>query len=295
MFRWLIRTVSRPVGCSTRVARYSSATESIDSSPIDEQPPPLFGAPIVSRELEFPVTDGRSRKAWIENMDTLEEKKLGMIDLHPEIFATLPRMDVIWCNLNWQKRFRDVNFVNVPSRAEVRGGGRKPWQQKGLGKARQGSIRAPQWINGGKAHGPRAPTTKFFMLPFYERIYGLRSMLSVKLAQDDLHIVNALDIPTPESAYLEDLAEERLWGPSVLFVDDTDVAPENIALAANEIKHMHIVPVYGLSVYSMLKFDTLVLTLAAVERIEKQLLFNMNRYDRAKLSEKFKLGEVGTV
>ena len=135
------------------------------------------------------------------------------------------------------------SFTHVLNRAEVRGGGRKPWQQKGLGKARHGSIRSPLWINGGIAHGPRAPTSYFYMLPIHTRLYGLRSMLSVKLAQvsfhilvicycdfslsvdnilfqDDLHIVNALDLPTNEPSYLEELAEERQWGPSILFVDE---------------------------------------------------------------------------
>ncbi len=73
--------------------------------------------------------------------------------------------------------------MQVHNRAEMRGGGRKPWPQKGLGKARQGSVRAPQWMHGGKVQGPRAPTTSFYMLPMHTRLYGLRSMLSVKLAQ----------------------------------------------------------------------------------------------------------------
>ncbi|KAK3929449.1 39S ribosomal protein L4, mitochondrial [Frankliniella fusca] len=292
MLRRLVMGALRPNSCVQAAHRLSTTTESspseVEQYSSDGFPPPV----VLSRNLEFPTNDGRKRMAWVENIDTVQERKLGMIDLHPDIFAVPPRIDVIWNNVHWQKLYRKVNLVQVNNRAEMIGGGRKPWQQKGLGRARQGSIRAPQWKHGGIAHGPRAPTTRFYMLPIHTRLYGLRCMLSVKLAQDDLHIVNALDIPTNEPSYLEDLAEERQWGPSVLFVDDTDVAPENIAIAADQIKHMNIMPVYGLNVYSMLNHDTLVLTLAALERIEKQILYFMHRTDRAKLAEKFKTSQV---
>lgn len=292
MLRRLVIGAFRPSGCLQGAARLSTIAET-NTAEVEQISAEGFQSPmIVSRDLEFPTNDGRSRMAWVENMDTVQEKKLGMVDLHPDIFAIPPRIDMIHSNIRWQQLYRKVNLVQVNNRAEMRGGGRKPWQQKGLGKARQGSIRAPQWVHGGKVHGPRAPTTWFYMLPLHTRLYGLRSTLSVKMAQDDLHIVNALDIPTNDPSYLEELAEERLWGPSVLFVDDTDVAPENIAVAADQIKHMNIMPVYGLNVFSMLKHDTLVLTLAAVERIEKQLLFFMHRSDRAKLSEIFRTDQV---
>jgi len=76
------------------------------------------------------------------------------------------------------------------------------------------------FIPGGQAHGPRSPKTHYYMLHKYKRIRGLTSVLSAKLAQDDLHIVDSLDIPSDETAYLLDLAKHRLWGPSVLFVDE---------------------------------------------------------------------------
>ena len=293
MLRSLVLRALRPSTFSQELARFSSLTE-VNPEEVDESVGSYTsGSPIVvSRDLEFPTRDGRSRKAWVENLDSVAEKKLGMVDLHPDIFAVPPRLDMIWANLKWQQNYRSVTLTQVFNRMEMRGGGRKPWQQKGLGKARHGSIRSPIWINGGVCHGPRAPTTKFYMLPLHTRIYGLRSSLSIKLAQDDLHIVNALDLPTSEPSYLEDLAEERLWGPSILFIDDTDVAPENMALATNQIKHMNIMPVYGLNVYSMMKHDTLVLTLAALEKIEKQMLFAIHRYDRRKFSEKFLTNQV---
>lgn len=98
--------------------------------------------------------------------------------------------------------------------------GRKPWPQKGLGKARAGSIRAPNFRGGGVAHGPRSPTVHFYMLPFHLRIQGLTSTLSVKLAQDDLHVVKDLEIPTEDSQYIKNLIEKRNWGPSVLIIDE---------------------------------------------------------------------------
>lgn len=74
-------------------------------------------------------------------------------------------------------------YDHTKTRAEVRGGGRKPWPQKGTGRARHGSIRSPLWRGGGIAHGPRSPQTYFYMLPFYTRVHGLISCFSVKLAQ----------------------------------------------------------------------------------------------------------------
>lgn len=75
-------------------------------------------------------------------------------------------------------------------------------------------------LGGGVAHGPRSPTTYFYMLPFYTRVLGLTTTLSVKLAQDDLHVVKDLEIPTDDKDYIKSLIEKRNWGPSVLFVDE---------------------------------------------------------------------------
>lgn len=88
-----------------------------------------------------------------------------------------------------------------------------------MGKARHGSIRSPLFKGGGVIHGPKSPTTHFYMLPFYKRVNGLTSTLSVKFAQDDLHVVENLEIPTEDSSFLEELVKSRNWGPSVLFID----------------------------------------------------------------------------
>jgi large subunit ribosomal protein L4 len=175
---------------------------------------------ISKKEWKFPPSYTKPLEMWIENLDTIAEKKLGLFELHPSVYATTPRIDIIHRNVIWQRKYRWVSWANTKTRAEVRGGGRKPWPQKGLGRARHGSIRSPLFRGGGVAHGPRSGKTHFFMLPFHLRIQGLTSTLSAKLAQDDLHIVKDLELPTDEPDYLIELIESRNWGPSVLIVDE---------------------------------------------------------------------------
>ncbi|KAI4490024.1 hypothetical protein M0804_004206 [Polistes exclamans] len=233
----------------------------------------------------------KSREVWIENLDTIEEKKLGLLNLHPEIFAAQPRIDIIHENVKWQRLYSFVSYAHTKTKAEVRGGGKKPWKQKGTGRARHGSIRSPLWRKGGRIHGPRSHTTHFYMLPFYSRIAGLTSTLSVKLAQDDLHLVKDLEIPSNEPSYIKQLIEERNWGPSVLIVDSEDIMPVNLTMATDTIPHVNLMPVYGLNVYSMLKHNTLILTHRAARLIEEKLLFHLNRSDSKKLLGKFKLSQ----
>lgn len=160
------------------------------------------------------------REVWVENFDSEDQENLKILKLHPKIFAATPRMDIIHLNVEWQKKYRFVSFAHTKLRFECRGGGRKPWPQKGLGKARHGSIRSPLFRGGGVVNGPRSPTTHFYMLPFFTRCLGLTTTLSVKLAQDDLHVVKDLEIPTDDPEYIKSLIEKRNWGPSVLFVDE---------------------------------------------------------------------------
>lgn len=255
--------------------------------------PPLTNALKLQQapEIQF---DRRNepREVWVESLESENAEKMGIMKLHPKIFAATPRMDIIHLNVEWQQKYRFVSFAHSKMRFEKRGGGRKPWPQKGLGRARHGSLRSPLMKGGGVVHGPRSPTTHFYMLPFYTRVLGLCATLSVKLAQDDLHVVKDLNIPTDSSEFIKNLIEARNWGPSVLIIDDTDFMPENISVATDEIKYVNLMPVYGLNVYSMLKHDTLVLTEAAVEKITERILYQYSRKDAEKIQAKFKLNQV---
>ncbi|CAL7934567.1 unnamed protein product [Xylocopa violacea] len=198
----------------------------------------------------------KPREVWLENLDTIQRKKIGLVMLHPDVYAASPRIDIIHQNVQWQRMYRFVSYAHTKTRAEVRGGGKKPWPQKGMGRARHGSIRSPLWK-----------------------------------AQDDLYIIQDLEIPSKESSYITELIEERNWGPSVLFVDTEDIMPVNITTATDEIKHVNLMPVYGLNVYSMLKHDTLVLTERAARLIEDKILYHLHRTDSRKVMAKYKLNQ----
>ncbi|CAG9830453.1 unnamed protein product [Diabrotica balteata] len=267
--------------CACSVRKYSVATLSSTENRINVEP----------RTLAFPPKYQEPRQVWLESLDTIDERKLGILELHPDVFATNPRIDIIHQNVRWQTLYRYVSFAHTKSRFEVRGGGRKPWPQKGLGRARHGSIRSPLFRGGGVVHGPKSPTPHFYMIPFYTRLLGLTSALSVKFAQDDLHVVDNLDLPTDEQSYIEELVKSRFWGPSVLFVDVEDVMPRNITVATDEVKHFNLMPSYGLNVYSMMKYDTLVLTRAAVDHIENKLLEHLHKNDTRAVMSKYKLDQ----
>lgn len=243
---------------------------------------PVF-LPVINKHLDR--TNQTVRQVWIENMDTTNVQRKGLMELHPDVFAAPPRIDLIHRNVIWQQKYRRVSFAWAKTRAEKKGGGRKPWPQKGQGRARHGSIRSPLFVGGGIAHGPRNPTTHYFMLPYWVRIAGLTSTLSAKLAQDDLHIVDSLNIPTEDPEYIKNLLNERKWGPSALFVDFEDIVPRNIAVATDQIGYINIMPSYGLNVYSMLKHDTLILTTKAVEHVQERILQAQNLRDHNNITK----------
>ncbi|XP_066504445.1 large ribosomal subunit protein uL4m isoform X2 [Hoplias malabaricus] len=217
-------------------------------------------------------------QTWCESLGSQDSEPLGVVDLHPDVFSVPIRLDILHAVEVWQRNFKRISYAKVKSRAEVSGGGRKPWKQKGSGRARHGSIRSPIWRGGGIAHGPRGPTSYYYMLPMKVRVQGLKVALTSKLAQDHLRVVDTLEIPTPDPQYLQDLAKNRQWGDSVLIVDIGEDFPQNILQATESLKTINLIPAIGLNVHSMLKHECLVLTLEAVKFLEKKLLWHDCRF-----------------
>jgi len=293
--RFTIRTIGRRIGrlqsLASTAGKADKATVSEVPSPVDSQSA-LQNAPTADNSLAkstiIPSNPFRpTPQTWVTTLTAAEEQRVGIIDLNPEIFRTKVRLDILHENIAWQDRYRCVSFTKALNRAEMPGSGKKPWPQKGTGRARHGSKRSPIWYAGGIHQGLRGPVTLFYMLPDSKRVYGLCNALTIKHTQDDLVIVDDFDtLPNDEPEFLEELAQKRNWGYSVLFVHDTDTAPRNLALAASEIVGFEIMPVYGLNCYSMLHFDTLVLSKAALAKIEERLTTHLHRTQP--LGEKFR-------
>ena len=207
------------------------------------------------------------KQAWVRNFGTGE--KLGIIELSNFLFGARPRLDILHRVVVWQRAKIRAGTAKVKDRGEVRGGGRKPYQQKGTGRARQGSRRAPHFVGGGVVHGPRGPVSYEYTLPKKVRRMGLRTALSVKFSQGDLHIVDSLALPSHKTRDLEPILKIHEW-ESALLVDGGDV-DRNLCLASSNLESIDVLPSRGLNVYSILLRETLVLSVGAVRMLEERL------------------------
>ncbi|XP_040270857.1 39S ribosomal protein L4, mitochondrial isoform X1 [Bufo bufo] len=251
----------------------------LKDGPIKFQRPSVDLSRPVVRVCKIPVPPHLSAQTvWLETLNEQEDEPKSLVQLHPDVFDVPPRIDILHQVITWQRNFKRISYAKTKTRAEVRGGGRKPWAQKGTGRARQGSIRSPLWRGGGVAHGPRGPTSYYYMLPMKVRALGLKTALTTKLAQNDLYIIDSIEIPSPDPQYLVDLFNRRHWGESVLIVDVNEDMPENIFSATVDSKKINLIPAIGMNVYSMLKHDTILLTIGAVDFLEEKLLWQDSRY-----------------
>lgn len=229
-------------------------------------------------ELDLDLDEGRQTpilhyspptpQAWLVSFHT--GQKLGIIDLHEDVFAAAPRLDIMHRVVVWQRARLRAGTAKTKDRGEVRGGGRKPRPQKGFGRARQGSIRAPHYRGGGVVHGPRGPVSYDYTLPKKVRSMGLRTALSVKYAQGDLCVVDSMEMDLHKTKGFTSLMKLHDW-TSVLLVDGGDV-DLNLCRATSNLQKVDVLPSRGLNVYSILLRDSLVLSLGAVRMLEERLL-----------------------
>ena len=196
----------------------------------------------------------------------IQGKKVSDVELKDEIFGIKPNEAVVHSVL--------VNFLanqrqgtqSTKTRAEVRGGGRKPWRQKGTGRARQGSIRAPQWIKGGIALGPK-PRSYKYQVNKKEKRLAVKSCLSSKVLENQLVVVDSLpfkEIKTKEMA--KTLTNLKVEGKTLILLPEKN---ETVQKSARNIEGVKTTLVNTINVYDLLKYKNLVITLDTVKKLEE--------------------------
>ena len=199
---------------------------------------------------------------------TLDNTAAGSIVLDEGVFGCPERPDILARMVRWQLARRRAGTHDTKEIGEVSGGGRKPWRQKGGGRARQGSTRSPQWRHGAVIFGP-TPRSHDFDLPKKVRRLALKSALSAKQAAGRLVVLDDAKLASPKTKDLATRLKALGWS-SVLVVAGAEV-DTNFARAAANLPGVDVLPQQGANVYDILRRDTLVLTREAVQQLEARL------------------------
>lgn len=193
-------------------------------------------------------------------------KDSGEITLNDKVFGIEPNESVVFDAIIRQRAGKRQGTSKVKNRSAVRGGGKKPWRQKGTGRARQGSIRAPQWRGGGIVFGP-TPRSYAYSMPRKQRRLAIKSVLSQKLADEDLIVLDQLTMAAPKTKEFVALLNGLNVEGKVLVVSDD----KNVQLSARNLTKVKVVPVNGLNVEDAVNYQKLILTQDAVKKIEEVL------------------------
>ena len=199
-------------------------------------------------------------------VQTLDAKAGGDIELNDEIFAVEPRADILHRVVTWQLEKRRGTARAARERSEVARTGKKYGRQKGGGTARHGDRRAPIFIGGGKAHGPRV---RDFNPSLNKKIraLGLRMALSAKAMNGQLVVLDNLDVAEGKTRALREKLGKLAFGKTALVIDG-DALNVGFARASSNLESVNLLSAVGANVYDIMRHDTLVLTRAAVEKLE---------------------------
>jgi large subunit ribosomal protein L4 len=192
--------------------------------------------------------------------------QVGEVELSDSVFGIEPHSHILNEAVLMQRASMRLGTHKVKGRSEVRGGGRKPWKQKGTGRARQGSIRAPQWKGGGIVFGP-TPRSYAYKLPKKVRRIAIKSALSSKVISNEIIVLDQLLLNQPKTkefaAILGNLKVDR----KALVV--TAGYEENVALSARNIPGVKFVVAEGINVLDVMVYDKLIITKDAIQKVEE--------------------------
>ncbi|HBG02565.1 MAG TPA: 50S ribosomal protein L4 [Firmicutes bacterium] len=198
----------------------------------------------------------------------MEGKQVGELELNDAVFGVEVNQDLMHKVVLSQLANARQGTVATKSRGLVRGGGRKPWRQKGTGRARQGSTRSPQWVGGGLAFGP-TPRDYSYRLPKKARRAALKSALSAKAAAGDIVVLDQLQVDEPKTKVMASMLKTLDVQKPLLVTAEWDA---NVELSVRNIPGAVVAKSQGLNVYDILNSQKLVITKDAVTKLEEVLV-----------------------
>ena len=197
-----------------------------------------------------------------------EGSQVGEIKLNDSIFGIAPHQQAMFDAVLLQRASLRQGTHKTKTRTEVRGGGRKPWKQKGTGRSRQGSIRSPQWRGGGIVFGP---TPRKYNLKMNRKVrrLALKSALSFKVLENEMVILNELTLAAPKTKEMVAILDKLEADKKVLLIVDAN--NNNALLAARNIPSVKVIPATGINVLDLLDARKVIATEDAINHIEEVL------------------------
>ena len=196
----------------------------------------------------------------------MKGKKVSDIELAESVFGIEPNEAIVHSVLvNYLANLRQ-GTQSTKTRAEVSGGGRKPWRQKGTGRARQGSIRAPQWIKGGIALGPK-PRSYKYTVNKKERRLAIRSVLSSKVLEKELTVVDKLEVKEIKTkTMVKALADMKVEGKTLIILPENN---KNVLMSSRNIEGVKTIVANNINIFDLLKYTNLILPVDTVKKLEE--------------------------
>jgi len=195
-------------------------------------------------------------------------QQIGDIELSDAVFGIEPNRHVLFDAVQMQRASLRLGTHKVKGRSEVSGGGRKPWRQKGTGRARQGSIRAPQWKGGGVVFGP-TPRSYAYKLPKKVRRLAIKSALSSKVLDGEIIVLDQLTLAQPKTKDFVSILNNLKVDSKALVVSAG--LEDNILLSSRNVPGIKYVAADGINVLDVLTYDKLIITKEAVQIVEEVL------------------------
>ena len=196
----------------------------------------------------------------------IKGKKVSDIELADSVFGIEPNENIVHAVLVNYLANQRQGTQSTKTRAEVRGGGKKPWRQKGTGRARQGSIRAPQWIKGGIALGPKPRSYKYTVNKKEKRL-AIKSVLSSKVIEKELTVVDKLELKEIKTkSMVKALTALKVEGKTLIIVPEKNT---NVVMSARNIEGVKTISANNINVFDLLKYNNLVLPVDTVKKLEE--------------------------